>query len=97
MRLLRDHGVRYVEWWSMDERSQGWYESYGMRCIDRHWRFTVKPDEKVDGVLREHGVTMVNAHLTCSPEDWPGVQQKLRIITKPPLEPCLCRGFAHEF
>lgn len=94
-RRLQERGVRYLEWWSMDPRSQNWYERYGMECIDRHWRFAVEPDEEFTGAAR--GCQVVYAHLTCREEEWEEVRRKVRVITRTPLEPHLCKGFAHRF
>jgi len=97
-RLLRARDVRYLEWWSMDARSQRWYEDRGMECIDRHWRFAVEPDDELTAqAMRRGAASLVYSHLTCREEDWPRVQQEFRVIRRPPLEPHLCKGFAHRF
>lgn len=94
-RRLGRQGVNYLEWWSMDPRSQDWYERYGMECINRHWRFAVEPDERFTRAAR--GSRVVYAHLTCPEEDWEKARRLFRVITQPPLEPHLCKGYAHHF
>ncbi len=91
------HQVRYVEWWSMDFRSQAWYERRGMELINSHWRFAVEPDEEITAAVKPRGARPVNALLTCSESEWPLVQESFKVITRPPLEPHLCRGYAHRF
>ena len=96
-RLRDEHGVGYMEWWSMDERSGRWYESYGMQCINEHWRFNIESDSEAESVFAARDTRMAYAHLTCSVGDWPEVRKQFSIIERPPLEPRLCRGFAHRF
>lgn len=89
-------GIHYMEWWSMDPRSQGWYERQGMECIDTHWRFTAEKGGAAESLAVE-GMDLVNAHMTCTPDAWDDAKRELNIITRPPLEPRLCRGYAHHF
>ncbi|MFO8060573.1 MAG: GNAT family N-acetyltransferase, partial [Bacillota bacterium] len=93
--LAAQYDVHYVEWWSTDRRSQKWYERYGMECIDTHWRFTVRDVGAADCLDGE--VRLVNALLTCPVDTWAKVRGRLDVITTPPLEPRLCRGYAHRF
>lgn len=96
VRLLQQRGIHYMEWWSMDPRSQAWYERQGMECINAHWRFMIK-DSGAGACNTRDGVKRVHAHMTCTLDAWDKVQKDLNVITDPPLEPRLCRGYAHHF
>jgi len=40
---LRGHGLQRMEFWSMDEGAQRFYERLGMAEMNRHWRFWARP------------------------------------------------------
>lgn len=99
---LRVAGVRRMEFWSMDDKAQTVYERFGMREINRHWRFWLKVSPGAQSVLVCKGeapgsLRVVQAHATASVEDWPKVKETCQVIETPPLEPHLCRGFDYRF
>ena len=54
---LRDRGIGRMEFWSMDEKAQAFYGRLGMREINRHWRFWVRPvpDSVVEALRAARG------------------------------------------
>ncbi len=103
---LTARGIRRMEFWSMDERAQAFYEHIGAKECNRHYRFWARPAPSEAahgsaGFLPGANVELV--HATCKVTDWPMIRDasilpgSLRVVEKPPLEPHLCRGFDYRF
>lgn len=94
---LAQHGLRRMEFWSMDDNAQRFYESMKMKEINRHWRFWIRPKREDLLDRRPPSFSPEVLHATCSIEDWPLVSERWQVATEPPLEPHLCFGFDHRF
>jgi ribosomal protein S18 acetylase RimI-like enzyme len=110
---LREQGIQRMEFWSMDENAQRFYEHLGMAEINRHWRFWVRPDSREDAAsvflagppgeprsTRAPAPPSLRIELACataSVADWPVVRSRAQVVETPPLEPHLCRGFDYRF
>lgn len=95
-RLLA-RGIRRMEFWSMDDNAQRFYQALGMREINRHWRFWVRPRREDLADRRPASFNPEYMHATASLEEWPKVAERWQVVTDPPLEPHLCYGFDHRF
>jgi ribosomal protein S18 acetylase RimI-like enzyme len=94
---LRRRGIRRMEFWSMDKRSQEWYERAGMTELERHYQFMFGPEKGDFAALRDVGIALRFAHATCSVEDWPRVQEELQVLYRAPMEPHLTIGYEDRF
>lgn len=90
-------GFNRLEYWSQDRRAQRYYRRLGLKEISRHYRFRFKPPQTIQDELMKDCVGVEYLYGACVPEEWPLVQEKYEIITKPPLEPHLCVGFDVRF
>lgn len=90
-------GYQRLEYWSQDRSAQRYYRRLGLKEISRHYRFRFKPPKDVEERLLQDYVGVEYLYGACVPEEWPLVQEKFEIITKPPLEPHLCVGFDLRF
>jgi len=90
-------GFNRLEYWSQDRRAQRYYRRLGLKEISRHYRFRFKPPQAIQDELMKDCVGVEYLYGACVPEEWPLVQEKYDIITKPPLEPHLCVGFDVRF
>ncbi len=90
-------GFKRLEYWSQDRRAQRYYRRLGLKEISRHYRFRFKPPQAIQDELMKDCVGVEYLYGACVPEEWPLVQEKYDIITKPPLEPHLCVGFDVRF
>lgn len=90
-------GFNRLEYWSQDRRAQRYYRRLGLKEISRHYRFRFKPPQAIQDELMKDCVGVEYLYGACVPEEWPLVQEKYDIITKPPLEPHLCVGFDARF
>ncbi len=90
-------GFNRLEYWSQDRRAQRYYRRLGLKEISRHYRFRFKPPQTIQDELMKDCVGVEYLYGACVPEEWPLVQEKYDIITKPPLEPHLCVGFDVRF
>lgn len=89
-------GVRRMEFWSMDENAQGFYEGMGMKEMNRHYRFWIDGGRVTLG-SGLGGARCSHAYATCSVEDWAAIEASGAVLRAPPFEPRLCRGFDYRF
>lgn len=98
---LRGHGLRRMEFWSMDEGAQRFYERLGMAEMNRHWRFWARAGLPPSTLgVNTAGIPSLRVelvHATASVADWPRVSRECPVIETPPHEPHLCRGFDYRF
>jgi len=90
-------GFHRLEFWTQDRAAQRYYQRLGMKNIGRHYRFRIKPPQQIVDIMMQDVVGVEYLYCACMPEEWPLVQQKYNVITKPPLEPHLCIGYEIRF
>jgi len=90
-------GVRRMEFWTQDENAQRYYQHLGMREIHRHYRFRIKPSQKIKSLLERDFIGCEYIYGACIPEVFDDVARKYEIIERHPLEPHLCIGYEIRF
>jgi len=85
-------------WYSQDEKAQKYYEKLGMKEIERHWQFSVLPDEKHKEILKEDGFDCWEMRGSCSVKDFEKIKKKYNLIEDDDaLKPRLCIGYELEY
>ncbi len=90
-------GVHRMEFWTQDRDAERFYRRYGLREINRHYRFRFKPPPEIDQMLKDEHIGCEYVYGACIPDVWKDIQKKHEIITRHPLEPHLCVGFEMTF
>ena len=90
-------GLHRMEFWSQDESAQRYYEHLGMKEINRHYRFRIKPSEKIKTLLERDFVGCEYIYGACVPEIFDEVKRRYEVIERRPLEPHLCVGYELRF
>ncbi len=86
-------GFNRLEYWSQDRAAQRFYRRIGLKEIGRHYRFRIKPPQKITEILSQDYIGLEYLYGACVPEEWPAIKQKYEIIERHPLEPHICVGF----
>jgi ribosomal protein S18 acetylase RimI-like enzyme len=90
-------GVHRMEFWSQDKNAQSYYEHVGMREINRHYRFRIKPSKAIKTLLERDFIGCEYIYGACVPEIFDEVKRKYEVIERHPLEPHLCIGYEVRF
>jgi len=90
-------GVRRMEFWTQDKDAQGYYEHIGIREINRHYRFRIKPSERIKRLLEGDFIGCEYIYGACVPEIFDEVRRRYEVIERHPLEPHLCVGYELRF
>jgi ribosomal protein S18 acetylase RimI-like enzyme len=94
---LTAKGVHRMEFWSQDENALRYYEHLGMKEINRHYRFRIKPSRKIKELLERDFVGCEYIYGACVPEIFDEVGRRYEVIKRHPLEPHLCVGHEIRF
>ncbi len=94
---LTAKGVHRMEFWTQDENAKHYYEHKGMKEINRHYRFRIKPSRKIKELLERDFVGCEYIYGACVPEIFDEVRRRYEVIKRPPLEPHLCIGYEIRF
>jgi hypothetical protein len=86
-----------MEFWTQDENAKRYYEHKGMKEINRHYRFRIKPSRKIKELLERDYVGCEYIYGACVPEIFDEVGRRYEIIKRHPLEPHLCIGYEIRF
>ena len=89
--------VHRMEFWTQDESAQRYYEHLGMKEINRHYRFRIKPSRKIKEMLERDFVGCEHIYGACVPEIFDEVRRRYEVIERHPLEPHLCVGYEIKF
>lgn len=91
---LSERGIRRMEFWSMDEKAQGFYRHMGMQEMERHWQFYLGlPKEMTEEMYSDDGVGIQTAYATCSIAKLGELRERYRIKTEGVEGPKVCIGF----
>ncbi len=90
-------GVHRMEFWSQDEKAQGFYKKWGMKEINRHMRFRIKPNKEIEDLLRRDLIGCEYIYGACLLEVYPDVKKRYEVIEHHPLEPHVCVGYEIRF
>lgn len=89
--------VHRMEFWTQDENARRYYDHLGMREINRHYRFRIKPSEQVKRLLERDYIGCEYIYGACVPEIFDEVKRRYEVIERHPLEPHLCVGYELRF
>jgi len=90
-------GIHRLEFWSQDEAAQRYYENCGMKEVNRHMRFRIKPSKEIEDLLRRDLVGCEYIYGACLVEVYPDIKKRYEVIEHHPLEPHLCVGYEIRF
>lgn len=95
--LNKRYNIDKSIWFSQDERAQKYYASLGMKEIERHWQFSVKPDKNLKEQLLKKGLNCWNMRGSCGLENFDKVKENFELIEDDDnLKPMLCIGYSYE-
>ncbi|MTI71577.1 MAG: GNAT family N-acetyltransferase [Firmicutes bacterium] len=81
-------------WYSQDENAKKYYEHIGMKEIDRHWQFSIVPDDKLKKEFKNNGFDCWEIRGSCSIDDFDKVKKKYNVIEDDdPINPKICIGY----
>ena len=89
--------IHRMEFWTQDENARRYYDHLGMREINRHYRFRIKPSEKIKTLLERDYIGCEYIYGACVPEIFDEVKRRYEVIKRHPLEPHLCIGYELRF
>lgn len=90
--------ISRMEFWSMDEGAQAYYESLGMQELERHWQFYTRLPLAIEESMREQdkfGLQL--AYGTCPINDLPALRDKYRIRQDELEKPLICIGYDYRW
>ena len=94
-KLLKvNFNIKKSLWYSQDEKSQKYYEHIGMKEIDRHWQFSIYPDEKIKKIFEKDGFKCWTIRGECPIESFENIKDKYNIVEdNDPINPRICVGY----
>ncbi len=94
--LKNKYNISKSIWFSQDKRAQKYYEKLGMKEIERHWQFSVKPDKELNDNLLKKGFNCWNMRGECAVDEFENVKENFDLIEKDDaLKPRLCIGYQY--
>ena len=90
-------GLHRLEFWSQEPRAQKYYVRHGMKEINRHYRFRMKPTQDIVDYLKVRSIGCEYLYCACVPEVFDEVKGTHEILERHPLEPHLCIGYEIRF
>jgi len=94
---LTEAGVGRMEFWSMDERAQAFYEHLGMEELERHWQFWVRLPKEILGKLREDRLGIAFTYGNAKVDTFEEVKTKFSVREDAGHEPKLCIGYDYRW
>jgi ribosomal protein S18 acetylase RimI-like enzyme len=95
--LKEKYAIEQSVWFSQDKRAQNYYKKLGMKEIERHWQFSVKPNNDLKDKLLNKGFNCWNLRGESSVEDFEKVKENFDIIEDDDaLKPRLCIGYVYN-
>jgi hypothetical protein len=92
--MKKSHNIIKSIWYSQDEGSQKYYERIGMKEIDRHWQFSIYPDERIKEIFERDGFKCWTIRGEFSIEDFETVKNRYDIVEDDdPINPKICIGY----
>jgi len=95
--LKEKHNIEKTVWFSQDKKAQKYYEKLGMKEIERHWQFSVKPDKELKDKLFQKGFNCWNLRGESSVKDFEKVKDNFSLVEEDDaLKPRLCIGYLYN-
>lgn len=96
--LNNNYDINKSIWFSQDKRAQKYYEYLGMKEIERHWQFSIKPDDNLKTKLQKKGFDCWNLRGSCEVGKLDKIKRNFNLIEDhDSLKPRLCIGYEYEF
>lgn len=95
--LMRErYDINKSIWFSQDKHAQKYYEKLGMKEIERHWQFSVKPGKKLKKNLLDKGFNCWKMRGSCVVGQFENVKENFDLIEDiEALKPRLCIGYSY--
>lgn len=95
---LDARGIKRMEFWSMDEQAQAYYEHLGMQEMERHWQFYTRLPQDITQSMREQDrFGLQIAFGTCPIDALPALKEKYRIRENELEKPLVCIGYDYRW
>ena len=93
--ILKDKfNINKSIWYSQDAQSQKYYEHIGMKEIQRHWQFSIYPDDKIKELFQKDGFKCWSIRGECSIDSFENIRERYRIVEDDdPINPKICVGY----
>jgi hypothetical protein len=92
--IKEKYGINKSIWFSQDEKAQEYYKKLGMREIERHWQFSIRPNENIKEFFMKDGLECWEIRGSCRVQDLDKVKSKYNLIEEDDaLKPRICIGY----
>lgn len=88
------YGINKSIWYSQDKKAQDYYKKIGMKEIERHWQFSVLPNERQKRLFKKDGLNCWQIRGSCEIADFNKIKNKYNVIEDDEaLKPRICIGY----
>ncbi|TDP88955.1 ribosomal protein S18 acetylase RimI-like enzyme [Halanaerobium saccharolyticum] len=93
--MKESYGINKSIWFSQDKKAQKYYESLGMKEIERHWQFSFLPTEKQKKEFEKDGLSSLEIRASSKVDDFKKIKDKYKLIEDDALKARICIGYEY--